>query len=130
MRIIVTSERHWQCVDLAEKIVNRLLARFGPAIVIIHSGYPGVDQSFAIACRQFGVTVELRLADFSHVGDYSCQNREFLRRGAELCLILHRGTLSDVCADLAHQAIHAGVATFIIDNDHGKPRRLSHGKDN
>jgi hypothetical protein len=64
MRIIVTSERHWQCVDLAEKIVNRLLARFGPAIVIIHSGYPGVDQSFARLISVTWATILVRTESF------------------------------------------------------------------
>ena len=69
---------------------TRLLARYGPGLVIVHGGFPCIDQSFAIACRELGETAELCLADFSHLGDYRFQNRELLRRGAGLRLILHR----------------------------------------
>ncbi len=47
MRILVTGDRHWRCDELAERVVNRLLARYGPDLVIIHGGAPGVDQSFS-----------------------------------------------------------------------------------
>ena len=38
MRILVTGDRHWHCDDLAEQVLNRLLARYGPGLTIVHGG--------------------------------------------------------------------------------------------
>jgi putative cell wall-binding protein len=62
MRILITGDRHWRCDDLAEQIVNRLIARYGPDLVIVHGGAPGVVQAFHVACQTLGVTVEPHLA--------------------------------------------------------------------
>jgi hypothetical protein len=127
MRIIIAGERHWSAPELAEDIVNRLLARYGPELVVVHGGAPGIDQSFAVACHELGVMAELCLPDFSHVGDHRLQDEQMLQRGAGLCLILYRSTLDAGCNDLAYQAIAAGVPTFLIDSENGKPRRLTEG---
>jgi acetylglutamate kinase len=63
MRILVTGDRHWRCDDLAEQIVNRLLARYGPDLVIVHGGAAGVDNAFSKACEKLGVVAEPHLAD-------------------------------------------------------------------
>jgi YspA, cpYpsA-related SLOG family len=127
MRIIIAGERHWNTPELAEDVVNRLLARYGPELVIVRGGAPGIDQSFAVACRELGVMAEVCLPDFSHVGDHRFQNEEMLRPGVRLCLIFHRAGLDERCRDLAQQAIEAEVPTFLIDNEDGKPRRLTEG---
>ena len=36
MRIVVAGHRHWQCDEPAEWILNRLLARYGPDLVMVH----------------------------------------------------------------------------------------------
>ena len=36
MRILIASDRHWRCNDLAKQIINRLLARYGADLVIVH----------------------------------------------------------------------------------------------
>jgi hypothetical protein len=61
MRVIVTGDRHWNVPELAEDVINRLLARYGPDLVIVHGGAAGIDQSFAVACRELGVTAEAHL---------------------------------------------------------------------
>ena len=127
MRIVVAGDRFWNCPDLAAATLRRLVARYGPDIVIVHGGACGVDESFAAACRGLGVNTDVCLVDFSHVGDRGFKNREMLRRGAELCLVVHRGPLDDGRRDLARQAIMAGVPTYLIDSDVGKPRRLQAG---
>lgn len=127
MRVVIAGERHWNAADLADQIVNRLLTRYGPSIVIAHGGAPGIDHSFSLACEKLRVEVDLCLADFSHVGDHGFQNREMLRRGAELCLICHRSVLDERSSDLARQAIAAGVPTYLVNSDDGKPRRILAG---
>jgi len=64
MRIVVTGDRFWPCNQLAVTILRRLVARYGPEIVIVHGGDPGVDESFAMACRGLGITVEACLSDW------------------------------------------------------------------
>jgi len=55
------------------------------------------------------------------------RNREMLRAGASLCVILHRSVLDARTKDLARQAIEAGVPTYLIDSEEGKVRRLRAG---
>jgi hypothetical protein len=45
-------------------------------------------------------------------------------KGARLCLIFHRSVLDEASDDLRRQAIDAGVPTYLIDSDEGRPRRL------
>jgi hypothetical protein len=97
--------------------------------VIVHGGAPGIDKSFSVASKELGVMDELYLADFSHVGGYGFQNREMLQRLAELCLICHGTVPDEGCKDLARQAIAAAVPTYLVELDHGKPRRLQAGDD-
>ncbi len=58
MRILIVGDRNWTCPRLAEKIVNRLLDRYGGDMLIIHGGEPGVDQTIATACQAHGVQHE------------------------------------------------------------------------
>jgi hypothetical protein len=93
--------------------------------VIGLGGASGVDHAFSTACRRLGIATDLYLADFSHFGDYRFSNRQLLRSGSGLCNIVHRALLFDGSKDLARQAIAAGIATYIIESEHGKPTRLN-----
>jgi hypothetical protein len=53
--ISVRVHRKWYAPDLAEQVVNRLLLRFGPGLVIVHGGATGIDASFAQARADPGV---------------------------------------------------------------------------
>ena len=90
--ILVTGDRHRRCDDLAERILNRLLSRYGPELVVVHGGAPGVDQSFHVACQTLGVTVEPHLADWKGLGNVAgpARNKEMVQAGADLCIALHR----------------------------------------
>ena len=68
MRIVVTGERAWACDELAMIVLQRLIARYGRDIVIVHGGCPGVDESFNKACKSLGITVEVRLASWPQTG--------------------------------------------------------------
>ena len=127
MRVIVAGEKHWHADDLAENVVTRLLKRYGLGLVIVHGGDCGVDHSFALACAELGVEVDLYLADFSQLGDFRFKNREMIRRGAGLCLILQALGADEASLDLARQAIEAGIPTYLIESEEGKPRRLKAG---
>ena len=78
-----------------------------------------------MACRELGVAIDFRQCNFAHIGDFRYQNREMLRPGAGLCLILHRSAFDERMKDLARQAIEAGVPKYLIADERGVPRRLS-----
>ena len=131
MRILITGDRHWRCDELAEQVLNRLLGRYGPETVIVHGGAPGVDQSFALACRELGITAEPHLADWKGLGNVTgpARNREMVQAGADLCVALHR-TLetSRGTKDCIRQALAAGIPVYLIEDEQAIPRRV-HAED-
>jgi hypothetical protein len=71
MRIMIGGDRFWRCRDLAADVLRRLVRRYGPDIIVAHSGGNGVDQSFSLAARGLGVTTDYRAVDFSHAGGFA-----------------------------------------------------------
>jgi hypothetical protein len=67
-------------LNLAEQIINRLLARYGPELIIVHGGAPGVENGFAMACRELGIVAEPHLADWKGLGNIAGpeRNREMV----------------------------------------------------
>ena len=130
MRILITGDRHWRCDELAKHVVNRLLARYGPDLVIVHGGSPGADQSFAVACRELGVTAEPHVADWKGLSNIAGpgQNREMVQAGADLCIALHR-TLetSKGTKGCVREALAAGIPVYLIDDERAIPRRIEAG---
>lgn len=108
MRVILTGDRNWHAPDLAEKVRNRLLLRYGPGLVIVHGGATGIDRSFAEACGDLGVEQEAdpaRWEELDHpvaVIRFDGRNRPYnanagpirkaamVAAGAETCLTFHR----------------------------------------
>jgi hypothetical protein len=127
MRIVVTGERAWVCDELAMVVLERLIARYGREIVIIHGGAAGVDESFSKACKSLGIALDVRLASWPQTGNptIGTRNRELIKDGADLCIALHRsiGT-SQRTRDCARQAIQAGIPTFLIADERAIPSRL------
>jgi hypothetical protein len=127
MRILVVGDRHWNCPELADQIVNRLLARYGLEIVVIHGGECGVDQAVATACEDLGVRVEARLVSFHQIGlpTIATKNRELINAAPDLCVAVHQsiGT-SKRTRDLVQQALQAGIPTFLIADERAIPHRL------
>jgi hypothetical protein len=127
MRILVTGDRHWNCPALAEQIVNRLLARYGPEITIVHGGEPGVDQAVAMACKQLGVPVEPRLIQWHQTGlpTIGTKNRELIMAAPQLCIAIHQSIdASKRTRDCVLQSIQAGIPTYLIEDERAMPIRL------
>ena len=127
MRILATGDRAWVCDDLAMVVLNRLIARYGRDIVIVHGGCPGVDESFNKACKSLGITVEVRLASWPQTGTptIGTRNRELIKPGADLCIALNRSVrTSDRTRDCVLQALQAGIPTFLIEDEQAIPERL------
>jgi hypothetical protein len=130
MRIVIAGSRHWNCPDLAEEIVNRLFARYGPAIVIIHGDEPGIAESFAEAARGLCIATEERGRVQNQTGKptVAAKNRELLQAGADLCIVLHRSiAASKRTRDCAQQAVQAGIPVYVIEDERAIPRRLRRG---
>jgi hypothetical protein len=127
VRILITGERHWRCDNLAAQIMNRLLVRYGPELVVVHGGAPGIDQSFQVACQTLGVTVEPHLADWKGLGNIagSKRNQEMVAAGSDLCIALHRsiGT-SKGTRDCVRQALAAGTPVWLIEDERAVPTRV------
>jgi hypothetical protein len=127
MRILIVGDRNWTCPRLAEKIVNRLLDRYGRDILIIHGGEPGVDQAIATACQAHGVQHEARLVSRYHTGipTISAKNRELIITRPNFCVAIHQTIRSSKrTRDCVLQALQAGIPTFLIENDWAIPVRL------
>ena len=127
MRVLITGDRHWHCSRLAADVVARLVAKYGPNIVIVHGDAEGVDRSFDAVAIAAGVAIESHSARWKDLGPRAgpVRNAAMVDAGADLCLAVHRtleaskGTKG--CAALA---IAAGIPTYLIDADDGVPRRL------
>src|SRR5262249_17521623 len=129
MRILIAGDQFCPCHRLASVILRRMVARYGADIVIVHGDDTGVAESFATAAKGQRIRTEEHVADFAHLGKEAIRfrNREMLRAGAQLCVILHRALLDAATNDLARQAIDAGVPTYLIDSEEGKPERIRVG---
>src|SRR5271165_4888554 len=112
---------------MAKQIVGRLLARYGPDLVVIHGGEPGVDQAVAAACRDLGVPHETRLVQWHQTGlpTVGSKNRELIKAAPDLCVAIHQSIGgSQRTRDCARQAIQAGIPTFLIADEQAVPSRL------
>jgi YspA, cpYpsA-related SLOG family len=130
MRILITGDRHWRCDDLAKQIVNRLIARYGPGLVIVHGGAPGVDRSFHVACQTLGVTVEPHIADWKGLGNIAGPERNggMVEAGADLCIALHRSIeTSKGTKHCVRQALAAGIPVWLVEDERGAPKRVLAG---
>jgi hypothetical protein len=142
MRVIVTGNRHWYAPDLAEKVVNRLVRRYGRGLVIVHGGATGIDQSFAEACTKLGIEQELHPARWDDLDapgavirhkngrPYNARaaharNAAMVAAGAGMCLAFHHFLAgSRTTNDCVRRALAAGIPTYLIDSEEARPRRL------
>ncbi|MGO9469965.1 MAG: SLOG family protein [Isosphaeraceae bacterium] len=127
MRILVTGDRFRTCPKLATSILRRLVARYSPGITIIHGGAPGVENSFASACRELGISAEPHLADWKGLGNIAgpVRNKEMVDSGADLCIALHRSIArSKGTKNCILHALNAGIPTYLIEDERGVPKRL------
>ena len=125
--ILIVGDRHWNCAELAEQIVSRLLVRYGLDVTIIHGGEPGVDHAIDQACTNLGIQHETRLPSWHQTGlpTIATKNRELIKAAPNLCVAI-RQRISDSkrTRDCVLQALQAGIATFLIADERAIPRQL------
>jgi len=130
MRIVVTGDRFWRCNQLAATILRRLVARYGREILIVHGGDPGVDESFATACKRLGIAVEACLSDWYRAGSPPGprRNQAMIESGADLCIALHRSIATSTrTKDCVRQALAAGIPAYLVEDERAIPRRIEAG---
>jgi hypothetical protein len=128
MRILVTGDRNWRCEEMAQRIVQRLIARHGRDITIVHGACSGVDMAFDRAAILAGVSKEPHPADWTRFGKQAGprRNAAMVNAGADLAIAVHRdiaaskGTRGCACLCLA-----AGIPTWLVSDDSGSPTRLT-----
>ena len=122
--VVITGDRFWGCPDLAEQVLNRLLARYGPDLVIIHGGANGVDQAFHVAAGS-SVSMSNRTWQIGRAWPTSrgpARNREMVEAGADLCLALHRSLETSMgTKDCVRQALAAGIPVYLIEDERAVP---------
>jgi hypothetical protein len=126
-RVLITGSRDWFPTDLIESILERLRARHGAALLIVHGACStGVDATFRAACESAGVDQERHPAAWQDQGKAAgpIRNSAMVRMGADICLAFSRDIAwSKGTADCARKAIRAGIPTWLIGED-GQPVRL------
>jgi hypothetical protein len=98
--------------------------------VVVHGGANGVDQAFAVACRNLGIAAEPRVADWRGLGNIAgpARNKQMVESGIDLCVAFHR-TLSTSrgTKDCVRLAPAAAIAVFLIEDDRAVPARVQVG---
>lgn len=143
MRIIVVGEKSWYEPELAEAVLSRLLARYGPSLTIVHRGEQGTDRAFVEACSDAGIEQEAHrplwrrldhpdrlLRHDKHKIPYNAnapaiRDREMISRGGDMCLVVHRTIrLAKDARDCVKLALEAGIPTYLIEDESATPRRI------
>ncbi|WP_406693502.1 DUF2493 domain-containing protein [Singulisphaera sp. Ch08] len=127
IRVLVTGDREWACLGIAEEIVTRLASRYGPELVIVHGGAKGVDLSFELAAREQDLATEVHEADWKKHGRKAAaiSSQEMVDLGAELAIAVHRNLAgSRETSDRVRRCLEAGIPVWLIDSEEVKPRRV------
>lgn len=131
-RVIVTGDRHWACHEIAQRVVDGLIAKHGKSerVVIVEGGADGVDMAFHAAAVDRGLEVEshpVSREDWRRLGKKAgpLRNAHMIARRADLCIAVHKNILdSRGTKDCVIQASGAGIPVWLIQGD-GKPKRLT-----
>ena len=127
-RVLVTGSRSWPCHEVASIVVNRLLARHGTGLVIVHGAAPGVDSAFHAAAMSRGAACEPHPADWDRLGKCAgpIRNQTMVDAGAVLCIAVHRDLAgSRGTRDCVRRALAADIPVWLIDSDEVKPKRIT-----
>jgi hypothetical protein len=128
IRVIVTGDRGWYCLELARRVVGRLCDRYGrDNLVVVHGCAAGVDTAFDHAAKLAGVKIDPNPADWDRYQKAAgpIRNGEMVAAGANFAIAVHKDLkASKGTKDCVHQCFDAGIKVFLFDSDHGRPRRL------
>lgn len=127
-RIIITGSRSWECHALADKVIARLIDRYGADdLIIVEGEQKGVDLTFRAAAERAGLYVEPHPARWGNYGDNAgpMRNREMVRAGATLCIGVHNHiAVSRGTRNCISQAFRASIPCYLIESETGEPRLI------
>lgn len=127
MRILITGCRHWHDPDMAEVVVARLIARYGPGIVIVHGGCRGIDASFADACEELDIASETYEADWERHGKGAgpLRNKAMLATGIDMVIAFHRDIKASLgTRDCLNQALALAIPVYLCSDETATPVRV------
>jgi hypothetical protein len=133
-RVLVTGCRNWNCLDLARKIIGRLVARHGANdLVIVHGDCPtGVDAAFDKAAYEGIIEVERFPANWAELGKAAGPRRNamMVATGPDFAIACHRDLLSSKgtlgCVKLCWEA---EIPVWLVDAEDAEPRRIKSVED-
>jgi hypothetical protein len=143
-RVLVTGDRQWEARDVAQKVIDRLIAKYGgDEITIVHGAAQGVDVEFEITAKLAHVKCEAypamwydldvkgaRIMKQANGTEYNAaagpaRNQKMVDTKPAYCIAVHKdlknskGTKN--CVELC---LKAGVPVYLIDSDDAEPRRI------
>jgi hypothetical protein len=125
-RIMITGERFWNCRLLARSILRRLIARYGPEIVIVRGGGCGVEEAFNRACQELSVASECHCVTNDLIrryrqNEHTVRHRTMVEGGAKLCIALHRDiAVSERTKDCVERNLSVAPAAFRLPLVHAR----------
>jgi hypothetical protein len=140
-RYIVTGDRHWDCIDVAVRILSSIRSRHDNTFVVVHGAARGVDSAFAEACRRLGIEDEPHPAkwdDLTHpeavikahpdgrkynANAGPIRNQEMVDLGAEYAIAVQKDLPnSKGTRDCVERCLKAGIAVYHVDDVHSTRR--------
>lgn len=128
LRVLITGSRDWAAHAVAEQVIARLLARYGPNLILVHGGAKGVDLAFELAAKEHDLATEVHEANWTKHGRRAgpLRNEAMVNLGADLCIAVHRDLWgSKGTAGCVRLALAAGIPVWLIDSDDCVPRKIT-----
>jgi hypothetical protein len=126
-RVIVGGARDWRCDALADRVVRRLLARSGQALVVVHDGGPGVAAAFDAACLRLGVRRDPihGMWDEGWPRPGPERHDRMVALGAAFAIVCHPYLANSLgTRGLVARALAAGIPVYLLDAEDAAPRRI------
>jgi hypothetical protein len=127
VRVIVDGARDWRCDALAERVVRRLVARYGKALVVVHDRAVGVAAAFDDACLRLGVRRDPVFGPGDDAWPRPGPERHdrMVYLGAAFAIFCHPYLANGVATrGLVARALAAGIPVYLLDGDAAEPRRI------
>lgn len=124
-KILVTGDRNWRCVELAMKMMRRLLDRYKD-VTIIHGNCRGVDKSFDQACAYLQVPMEVFPADWSKgKREGPDRNLRMIKSEPDFVIAFHRNIReSRGTANCVGQALVHKLKVYLVYNEDGDVKEI------
>jgi hypothetical protein len=127
-RVLVTGDRNWFCLSLAERIIRRLIDRYGRDLIVVHGAARGVDSAFDSACALNDIVRAPYPADWLLQGKAAGprRNQAMVDAGADFCIAVHRNLASSKgTKDCVRRCLKAGIPVWLIDSEDATPRPIT-----